>query len=477
MSQRFFFRSSIGRAFCHSAGLSALALCASAPVSLCAQTHKVDAPEKVTRAIGVYEWTGDLAKPGAARLVPVSLLIDSHLEDAGVYLARPVPFVLGTGDVYSIERAGESEGTLDISYARDIVTRRSATDDNAAKAWYGYGTFHTPQEEAKLTKLKPSAKNPVVVGGLEAPDDETPHFVYRAPSATGASGSAGATGSKSVPDTASDTPSPAPDDDPDRPTLRHRDPVDPGKQKKTKAGGYVSPPNSSLNDDPDRPTMRRGIPEGTALAPQLTGLPPDLHQAVAVSDPANRDTHPFTRAWESSHERAETLAAIEGLAQPRVANYLLLNKLLMPGGPAPAKRTPARHTAATAVHRSKPAAPAPPAVELTNEQISGYTLSYGGLPTFLYTAETPVAIGGPVYITMVVQKLPAGELQVALSSVTDAAHLDRTPWLRPVDVVDPDWSHRASLLFELRAQTSRQFALYRLVSAKAEQTFITGIIE
>jgi hypothetical protein len=125
----------------------------------------------------------------------------------------------------------------------------------------------------------------------------------------------------------------------------------------------------------------------------------------------------------------------------------------------------------------KKAAAAPVAVLLTNEKMDGYTLSYGGLPTFIYTAESPVAKDGPVYITMVVQRLPAGELQVALSSVTDAAHLDRVPWMRPVDVVDVDWSHRASLLFEMRAQTSRQFALYRLTSARAEQTFITGVIE
>jgi len=168
-----------------------------------------------------------------------------------------------------------------------------------------------------------------------------------------------------------------------------------------------------------------------------------------VSDAAYRDAHLFDREWESSHERSETLAEIEALAQPRIAAYIATNKL------STATPTPA----------------------LANEQLDGYTLSYGGLPTFVYTAESPVAAGGPVYLTLVTQRLPSGELQVALSSVTDAAHLDRSPWLRPVDVVDPDWSHRASLLFELRAQTSRQFALYRLVSAKAEQTFITGIIE
>jgi hypothetical protein len=114
---------------------------------------------------------------------------------------------------------------------------------------------------------------------------------------------------------------------------------------------------------------------------------------------------------------------------------------------------------------------------LTSEDLRGYELSYGALPTFVYTAQSPVAQGGKVYITLVAQRLPSGELQTALASVTDATHLDRVPWMRLVDAVDPDWSHRASLLFELRAQNSRQFALYRLVTAQAEQTFVTGVIE
>jgi len=82
--------------------------------------------------------------------------------------------------------------------------------------------------------------------------------------------------------------------------------------------------------------------------------------------------------------------------------------------------------------------------------------------------------GAERYITLVAQQLPSGELQVAFSSVTDAAHLDRTPWFRLVDAVDPDAGHRASLLFELRGHSSRQFALYRVVSAKADQIFVTS---
>jgi hypothetical protein len=116
-----------------------------------------------------------------------------------------------------------------------------------------------------------------------------------------------------------------------------------------------------------------------------------------------------------------------------------------------------------------------------DEQLAGYTLSYGGLPTFVYSAAVPTrngALDGPVvHVTVVAQRLPSGELQVSLSSATDEQHLDRTPWLRLVDAVDPDDGHRASLLFELRARSSRQFALYSLTSAPAQQTFITGLIE
>src|SRR3982750_4089940 len=69
------------------------------------QTHKVTDPESVVRAVGVYEWTGDLAKPKASRLIPVSLFIEGKLEQAGVYIARPVPFALLTGNVYELQES------------------------------------------------------------------------------------------------------------------------------------------------------------------------------------------------------------------------------------------------------------------------------------------------------------------------------------------------------------------------------------
>ncbi len=111
---------------------------------------------------------------------------------------------------------------------------------------------------------------------------------------------------------------------------------------------------------------------------------------------------------------------------------------------------------------------------MNDESVRGYTLSYGGAATFVYSASSPGAGGTTRYVTVVAQRDPLGDLQEAMSGVTDSAHLDRAPWLRLVDAVDADASNRASLLFEQRAQTSRQFALYRVIGAKAEQLFSTA---
>ena len=478
-------------------------LCLTAPITtrpLAAQMHKVAPPEKVTRAIAVYEWTGDLAKPTAARIVPVTLFINGHMEEAGTYLTQPMPFALQTGDVYSIEQAGKAQGTVDIDYARNILPPGSTADVAAVGAWYGYGKYAPLPPPSKPKPLKASAHPSVIDGGLSA-DDDRPHFVGKQPNQpddTPAPATKSSTGSSTTasddPDrphlgrrdgTGSTTTTPStdtgsvPDNDPDRPTLRHRDPEPEGKQKKQKqSDSAVIPMATSLNDDPNRPTMRRGKPAGRDTTPELKTLPVDLHQVVAVSDPANRESHIFTREWDSPTDRTETLTALQALAQPRIAKYLTTYHLTPPAlttnPPTPPPNTHATYRAGRKVQLNPPPAHPPTLLE---EQVDPYTLSYGGLPTFVYTAQSPIAVGGPVYITLVAQRLPSGEMQVALSSVTDAAHLDRTPWLRPIDAVDPDWSHRGDLLFEVRAQTTRQFALYRLTTAQAEQQFITGTIQ
>ena len=135
--------------------------------------------------------------------------------------------------------------------------------------------------------------------------------------------------------------------------------------------------------------------------------------------------------------------------------------------------TPAQRRAA-AKKAAATDAPSQAQYQLIDEQVRGYTLSYGGAPTYVYTAHTAGSGAALRYVTVVAQADGVNGLKMAMHSVTDAAHLDRQAWMRFVDVVDVEASNRASLLFELRGQTSRQFALYRVIGGKSDTVFTGG---
>src|ERR1700744_6548123 len=160
-----------------------------------AQMHKVAKPEQVVRAVGVYEWTGDFAKPTASRLIPVSLFIDGKIEDAGIYVARPVPFALLSGNVYELQTAGIDKGYLDLSFARHLEATTSTGDLAFDDGWFGYGTVKPLAAPKKVAALKPSKTPPVL---------HTPATENAKPE----------TGTNSTPSTASG--------DPDRPTMKPR---------------------------------------------------------------------------------------------------------------------------------------------------------------------------------------------------------------------------------------------------------------
>jgi hypothetical protein len=556
------------------AGFVVAAVCAPA------QTHKVSKPENVVRAVGVYEWTGDLAKPTASRLIPVTVFIDGKLEDGGEYLARPVPFALLSGNLYELDLAGLSKGNLELAYARhmravDTATGESVFDDG----WFGYGSFKAPAAPRKIVPLKPSTQLSQVTSSK---DDGKPHFAGKQPasdtsgggatsdskdtstakdttttasntgssSGSGAGSSSGSTpagdpdrptlqrrtgsGSSTGSGTASTTASTgsdtsAPADDPDRPHLTRKTstddsvPPDPndkssgsgsggstttassgGSATQVPEGGSANDPdrptlkrrspqdakngqkNSSsvtgsglLADDPDRPNLHRGKPVSAMNEddlPKLKGLPADLHQMVAVSDAVNRDPHDFSRPWEDDAERTAILTKMQTLARAKLAAYNAATTAAAPPPPAPKPGTAAAAAARRAA-AAKKAAPAPPPVPLLDEELKGFMLSYGGAPTYVYTAHAAGTGGAVEYVTIVAQTDSMGEFKPAIQSVTDSAHLDRTPRMRLVDAVDVEASNRASLLFELRGEKSRQFGVYRVIGAQSNQTFVTGSTE
>ncbi len=469
--------------------LAAALLCTT---SIPAQTHKVQRPEQVLRAVGVYEWTGDLTKPTANRLVPVTVFADGELRDAGAYLARPIPFALIPGNEYELERAGVPEGMLDLGYAEHLLGASSTTaasnPHSAAQpygdGWFGYGSFHPLTPPKKAPVLQASRTPAIITTSRDGKETAKP-------AATSDPDSSRPTMRRktSDPDTAttSDTTISDPDrnsgkPDPERPTLRRRPPDDP-KQKKSRSDVATVTARGSVADDPDRPRLHRGNAEDASGAdrniPKLVGLPPGLHQTSAVSDAADRPVHDFNRPWTDEAERTSVLNKMRSLAQLQLARTSPPTTTAQ--GPdyrafqAP-KSSPPTHSRP----QTRPRTPANLAhtPALTAEDLRAYTLSYGGTPTFVYSAQTTGAPETTRFVTIVAQANTQaniqGELRPALQSVTDAKHLNQTPQMRILDVVDAEASNRASLLVELRSENSRQFALYRLLGADAEQTFLTG---
>ena len=497
-------------------------------VVACAQMHKVAKPEEVVRAVGVYEWTGDRLKPTASRLIPVTLFVNGELQDAGVYLARPVPLAIDSGTVYEIDKAGVAEGTLDVKYASHLqAPDAAATYDDG---WFGYGTFAPPPPPKKVAALKES-KTPVKLESSK-PDQESdrPTFVRRnASSPTGGSDTKASSNPKadaksgssdstttaprdpdrphltrkpdssspadstgSEPPAADPVSSPAPTagsadnapksastgstpaNDPDRPTLKKRSPEEAKKARKEAQESSATGLATSLNDDPNRPTLHHGTGQQAlteADMPKLKGIPVDIHQAVAVSDAKTRPTHDFSRPWADDAERTTVLAKMQALARVQIAAY----NVTPASATAPsATKVPTRHTPNSKLRHSNSKESASPTLPLHEEQLNGYTLSYGGAATYVYTAHTSGDGASLRYVTIVAQRDTFGELKPAIQSVTDAAHLDRAPWMRLVDVVDADASNRASLLFELRGRSARQFGLYRVIAARSEQAFLSG---
>ena len=147
---------------------------------------------------------------------------------------------------------------------------------------------------------------------------------------------------------------------------------------------------------------------------------------------------------------------------------------------------------------------------LADEQFRVFELAYGSSATMVLTAGSPpppdpaksdepappvIKRGKPTqtssqsagngippkpppqkFVTLIAQPDLYGGIAVLYKSLTDSAHLDETPRMRLVDAVDALGDNRGELLFELRGDQQRQFAMYRVMRGSAEQLFATVAI-
>jgi hypothetical protein len=188
------------------------------------------------------------------------------------------------------------------------------------------------------------------------------------------------------------------------------------------------------------------------------GMPPEMQQTVAVSDLKSRPSHPWNFAWANPEDEAKMKSALEEIARDALGLK-----------PSPPPLAPKRATARKIARPAPPAEPPP----LLDEQFRVFELAYGSGATLLLTARTDGQPNQQKFVTLIAQPDLYGNVSVLLKSVTDGAHLDDTPRMRLIDAVDALADNRGELLFELRGQTQRQFALYRVLRGRAEQLFRT----
>ncbi|HEU5351299.1 MAG TPA: hypothetical protein VFU55_06850 [Terracidiphilus sp.] len=447
----------------------------------------------VLRAVAVYEWTGELSKPTFSRLVPVTIFDGQTLQDGGIYLARPAPLGLDSETEYVLEKDGRRVGLFDVEKAGRLQG-----------AWMGFGKWKPmprvkpksrQQEFAKVDYVDESSDEPILhrkhhpgeaksgggepggdagetsAGSAPAPDTDRPVLHRtgddktgdnkagddktgedRAGENNGANGTGQAGGAGSAGGTAAGS---APAPDPDQPTLTR-----PKKHKKEQAENdqaYVEDlPGIS---DTGRPRLMRGKPEdpGAVEAPELRGMPPDVHQMVAVSDATNRPEHLWSYTWSNADDEMKMKTELEAIARDALG-------LTPPPKLEPKTRKGRRRTKPAAQQLTLPAA-------LEDEQFRVFELAYGSGATMVFSANTGGLLKDEKFVTLIAQPDLYGNVAILLKHVGDGAHLDDSPRMRLVDAVDAMADNRGELLFELRGASAREFALYRVLHGQAEKIF------
>ena len=225
-------------------------------------------------------------------------------------------------------------------------------------------------------------------------------------------------------------------------------------------------------EDEGRPTLRRGGPTQTTQTPTTTPPPPPAQTTTttpptgqiqptldhtgqprmlaAVSDPKWNDYRSFLYPVQPQFEKQYRQAALD-----------LLTK-----------------TFASAPVVGKVASATPPAV--TDFRI--YDLQQRNEPIVVLsgTREASVLLGTQQrrriqWGTVVMRVNSDGSMDKLFAQVTDPDHLDTTPQLTLIDVVDLYGDGKGALLFEQRGDTGRTFAVYMMSRGTLNKLFETTL--
>jgi hypothetical protein len=441
------------------------------------------------RALGLLQ----LSSNGKATLVPVAILINGKFYDASAYKADPVPMALDAGTVYEAERSGDSLGLFTLNGALH------SRDPNSQTPWVATGSY-LPNGSVAPRRGRKAESVPVGLENDEGPPRLTRGDQAKPASSGGSASSAPAAGTSEKPGTtvpssttpASTTPAaPAGGSSASQPAQPNTSagsakPADqtasqtasPTVSQTAKEQPPSKPSGSPSPDDSYRPVLRRGKPTQPLPDDEET-MPP-----AAVSKTANGKT----ASTASSDNTAQLIPAISDAAGPEPRSYKFdwrrgeegdrrqqmlarakeeFQTYLKQQAKATAGEEPPSTKKAGARRRS----PQLSQPVFDNVQFKAFDVWVNNEPVMLLSAEahmptasgtSATAAGANHYFILLVARTDIySNLHKLYVGITDKYHLDLTPRLELIDVVDADGDGRGEFLFRETTDAGSGYAIYR----------------
>jgi hypothetical protein len=446
-----------------------------------------------------------LSSGGKATLVPVAILIDGRFYDASGYKADPIPMALESGTVYEAEQSGDSKGLFTVNGALH------SKNSEGSHPWVGTGTYLPQGAETPKTTRK-AEDVPV---GLDSSGDAPPRLTRKEgskPAGSPDSGSAGspASGTGEKPSGTDPAPSKPASGSPsgsasgpdaakggDKPTPEK--PADASGKQQAPAGQTDSDKGSKQSSASDtaagqssgdyyRPQLRRGKPTeaappdddkkaaerrkggdaGSVATSSAANVGP-VQMVAAVSDAAGPEPQSYKFFWKNGEEEERRNQMLAAAADEVRAYATALAKNKIVARPIVPK--------ATAASRKAQAKQAQPVFE--NVQFRGFDVWLTNQPVMILSAEAhiPAAPGAAgeatdsYSVTLVARTDIYGNIRKLYSGVTDKFHLDVTPRMELIDVVDADGDRRGELLFRETTDAGSGYLIYRATADKLWKMF------
>jgi hypothetical protein len=456
---------------------------------------------------------------GKVSLVPIAILIGGKFWDASAYKAEPVPMALDPGTVYEGERAGSSLGLFTINSALHSRTVNSQIPWIATGKWVPAGNelaktavkaetapvgIDKSDEPPRLTRdptkvtapagapasgSSPSASAPsssapassTQSSGQSGSGDEPPRLTKGAstapatpPSPTPPTGSSGpATTGESKPDSKngdskpSDTKAdnrenvPASDSgasEANRPRLRRGKPVEPLPDDDVP--GYSRPGATAAAASSASSSASPTADAAKAAQAKADAAPVDL--VPAISDATGPQARSYAYEWLKDEE-GERRVQMVALAKQKVRAYVeALAKATM----TPATGQAARHASSTKA-ATKIREPI-----LDNVQMTSFDVWTTNQPVMVFSAQAHMPLAASAAqvdsdsalqysVLMVAYPDTYNNLHPIYVGITDKYHLDLTPRLELVDVVDADGDGRGEFLFREITDGGNGWVIYR----------------